>query len=128
MARNHGILVMRKERIMADKEKDLTIEEIKKAVVDVCSNYNVDKAALIGSRAEGTNRPDSDVDLIMEFDGLCSLVDVIEMRDTLQKKLNRHVDITHGVVRQRKYFEIGRQIVLYSMNDKDILLPIDQEE
>ncbi|MDD5986677.1 MAG: nucleotidyltransferase domain-containing protein [Eubacteriales bacterium] len=113
---------------MAEKAKDLTIEEIKKAVVKVCSNYNVAKAALIGSRAEGTNRPDSDVDLIMEFDGLCSLVDVIEMRDTLSKMLDRPVDITHGVVRQRKYFEIGRQILLYAMDDKDILMPIEQEE
>ena len=50
------------------------------------------------------------------------------MRDTLSKMLDRPVDITHGVVRQRKYFEIGRQILLYAMDDKDILMPIEQEE
>ena len=44
------------------KVKTITIEDIKRAVVEECSKYNVAKAALIGSRAEGTNAPDSDID------------------------------------------------------------------
>ncbi len=108
--------------------KTITIEDIKRAVVEECSKYNVAKAALIGSRAEGTNAPDSDIDLIMEFDGLCSLVDVIDMRDALQKVFGVRVDITHGVVRQKKFFDIGTMIIIYDMNDKDIMLTVTKDD
>jgi uncharacterized protein len=38
-------------------------------LVDICQRYHVAKLELFGSRAKGTARPDSDVDLIVTFQG-----------------------------------------------------------
>jgi predicted nucleotidyltransferase len=34
---------------------------------EICRRYNVEKLELFGSRAKGTARPDSDVDLLVTF-------------------------------------------------------------
>ena len=43
------------------------IKEIEEAVLKIVKKYSIKKVILFGSRADGTNRDDSDVDLIMEF-------------------------------------------------------------
>ena len=46
----------------------MTLEEIKKVVVPVCSEFNVKRLDLFGSLARGTSYFDSDVDLLVEFE------------------------------------------------------------
>jgi len=46
----------------------MTLEEIKKVVVPVCSEFNVKRLDLFGSLARGTSYSDSDVDLLVEFE------------------------------------------------------------
>ena len=45
----------------------MTNELIREAVYKVIAHYPIKKVVLFGSRADGTNREDSDIDLIMEF-------------------------------------------------------------
>ena len=45
----------------------LDIQEIKDGVQLAAQEYPIKKAELFGSYANGTNRPDSDVDLLLEF-------------------------------------------------------------
>lgn len=52
------------------KEKEvlfMNIETIKNAVLKLIDQYPISKVILFGSRANGTNRENSDIDLIMEF-------------------------------------------------------------
>lgn len=39
------------------------IEEIRRAVLKLVDQYSVTKVILFGSRADGTNRDDSDIDM-----------------------------------------------------------------
>ena len=53
----------------------LDIQKIKDGVRLAAQEYPIKKAELFGSYANGTNRPDSDVDILLEFNRrafLCS--------------------------------------------------------
>ena len=45
----------------------MTIEDIKNAVLEIVELYPISRVTLFGSRANGSARPDSDVDFIIEF-------------------------------------------------------------
>ena len=42
-----------------------TIEQLKEAIKLISDNYPIERVYLFGSRADGTNKSDSDVDLII---------------------------------------------------------------
>ena len=73
------------------KERVLTVEAIKEAVSDICSNYPVDACYLFGSYAKGKATKDSDVDLM-----IVSSIEGIEYYDllgSLEEKLSKKVDL-----------------------------------
>ena len=45
----------------------LSLEQIKDGVSIIAAEYPIKKAELFGSYANGSNRPDSNVDLLVEF-------------------------------------------------------------
>ncbi len=45
----------------------MTLEIIKKAIMDIIPLYPIKRVVLFGSRASGKNQDNSDIDLIMEF-------------------------------------------------------------
>ena len=45
----------------------MTIETLRSSVQTIAAEYPIKKVTLFGSRADGSSREDSDVDLIMEF-------------------------------------------------------------
>ena len=47
----------------------LALDIDRERLAEVCRRYHVAKLELFGSRAKGTARPDSDVDLIATFEG-----------------------------------------------------------
>ena len=63
------------------------IEEITRAVLKLVDQYSITKATLFGSRADGTNRGDSDIDLIMEFKIPVSLLTLSMIRIELEEML-----------------------------------------
>ncbi|MGW8257620.1 MAG: nucleotidyltransferase family protein [Thermoguttaceae bacterium] len=46
----------------------MTLEEIKKVALPACSRFRVKRLDLFGSIARGSFTPDSDIDLLVEFD------------------------------------------------------------
>ena len=52
----------------------MDIETMKKIIYPIAIEYPIKKITLFGSRADNTNRPDSDVDLIIEFSEPISLL------------------------------------------------------
>lgn len=61
-----------------------TIHQIRKMLLPFCTKYNIDKVILYGSRARGTNRERSDIDLaIIGEDYVKFKYDVIDNARTL---------------------------------------------
>ena len=52
------------------------------------------RAGVFGSRARGTGRPDSDLDLLVEFEPRRDLLDLIEVKQYLEALLELSVDVT----------------------------------
>lgn len=63
-------------------------------LADLCRRYQVRELSLFGSAARGEMRPDSDVDLLVEFQpgARVDLVDHAGLMLDLEKLLGRHVD------------------------------------
>ncbi|MGQ0510443.1 MAG: nucleotidyltransferase domain-containing protein [Betaproteobacteria bacterium] len=78
-------------------DPDRVLPEIsRKALAAVCRRYKVRKMSLFGSAARGEMRPDSDVDLLVEFKPMegPSLWGLVDMQDELSPLFgNRRVEI-----------------------------------
>lgn len=98
------------------KEKEvlfMNIETIKNAVLKLIDQYSISKVILFGSRANGTNRENSDIDLIMEFYAPITLITLSAIKLDLEEMLRLRVDVIHGPVKESDMIEIGKEIVLY---------------
>ncbi|PXF51814.1 MAG: hypothetical protein C4B55_05555 [Candidatus Methanophagaceae archaeon] len=73
--------------------KQEQIEKIKKTLIEVLRKYGVKKAALFGSVARGEATEESDIDLLIEFEGRKSLLDLAGLKLELQELLRRRVDL-----------------------------------
>ena len=73
--------------------KEYQIEEIKKTLIDVLRKHGVKKAALFGSIVRGEATEESDIDLLIEFEGRKSLLDLAGLKLDLQELLRRRVDV-----------------------------------
>ena len=72
---------------------DITVDEAKLA--DLCRRYSVRELSFFGSAARGQMRPDSDIDLLVEFlpDAEVDLVDFAGLMLELSHLLGRRVDL-----------------------------------
>ena len=68
-------------------------DEIKKNLIKVLRRHQVKKAALFGSIVRGEIKEDSDIDLLIEFEGRKSLLDIAGLKIELQDVLRRKVDV-----------------------------------
>lgn len=89
----------------------------KDKIVDFCSKWHIREFSLFGSVLQETFRPESDIDVIVEFDsGIThSLFDMITMTDELKDIFGRNVDLINrkDIERSRNY--IRRKEVLSTM-------------
>lgn len=91
----------------------LSIDEIKKLLYPVFSNYNIDKAILFGSFAKGTASAKSDIDLLVDS-GLHGLR-FIGFTEEVRRAVSRSVDIfdvSHIEANSRISEEIAKTGVL----------------
>ncbi|MCK4695059.1 MAG: nucleotidyltransferase family protein [Candidatus Cloacimonetes bacterium] len=82
------------------------IENIKKRLIKVLIEHEVKKAALFGSIVRGEATEDSDIDLLIEFKGRKSLLDLVGLKLELQELLRRKVDVVtykslHPLLKER---------------------------
>ena len=92
----------------------MTIEEIREILLTFIPKYSIKKLVLFGSRAEGTNDNDSDVDLIVEFSVPVSLITLSQIKIDMEEALGLAVDIVHGPISDRDILEINKEVVLYA--------------
>lgn len=92
----------------------MTIEILKSYIQMIATEYPIKRVELFGSRAEGINREDSDVDLIIEFFSPVSLLTLSLIKLGLGEMLNVEVDIIHGPLRETDLIEVGKVVELYA--------------
>ncbi|MBR5369321.1 MAG: nucleotidyltransferase domain-containing protein [Lachnospiraceae bacterium] len=92
----------------------MTVEEIKNRIIRFVPKYSINKIILFGSRAEGTNDENSDVDLIMEFSVPVSLITLSMIKIEFEAVLGLDVDVIHGPLTEEDMIEVNKEIVLYA--------------
>ncbi len=71
----------------------LNIEELKNLIKDVLVRAGVRKAALFGSVARNDVTDESDIDILIEFEGNKTLLDLVDLKIELEDRLKRKVDV-----------------------------------
>ena len=71
----------------------LSLADIQTYVAQVAMLYPVKKVSLFGSYANGNQTPESDIDLLVDFDQDSSLFDLMRMSRELEELLGHPVDI-----------------------------------
>ena len=92
----------------------MTIEDIRNAVKIVAKDYPITRAVLFGSRANGTFKENSDVDLIMEFNKPITLITLALITERLEEILKTDVDVIHGPIQSTDMIEIDKEIEVYA--------------
>ena len=68
-------------------------EEIEAAVVSILEKYGVRKIGLFGSYARGEQRSDSDLDVLVDFEGRKCLLTLVRIERELSENLGIKVDL-----------------------------------
>lgn len=71
----------------------MDIQTIQQKTTPLFQNYNVKRASLFGSTARGENRPDSDVDILVEMPEKSRLFDFLALQTDLEEILVKKVDL-----------------------------------
>ncbi len=69
------------------------LQDIKKEIIAVINKYPVNKVAIFGSYANGTNKNNSDIDILVNFKTPIGMFKFLELKDNLETALNRKVDL-----------------------------------
>ena len=91
----------------------MDIETMKKIIYPIAIAYPIKKITLFGCRADNSNRPDSDVDLIIEFSEPISLLTLSKIRVQLEEMLGLDVDVVHGPLQDSDLLEVNKEVDLY---------------
>jgi uncharacterized protein len=77
----------------------------REAIAEFCRRHRVRELALFGSVLRDDFRPDSDIDVLVEFetDAAVSLFDIIDMQDELATLFGRDVDIVERKALRNPY-------------------------
>jgi len=71
----------------------VSINEVRSRILPVLQAYRVGRASVFGSVVRGEDRPDSDLDLLVEMPAGASLLDLAGLKLDLEKLLGREVDV-----------------------------------
>ena len=74
-------------------EMGMPTDEIKDVIIKVLGQYGVKRAGLFGSIVRGEATKESDIDLLIEFEGKKSLLDLAGLKIELEEQLKRGVDV-----------------------------------
>ena len=69
------------------------ISGLKKEILPILNNYGVIRAGIFGSIARGEDNENSDLDLLIELDDSKSLLAIIGIKQDLEEKLGKKVDV-----------------------------------
>ncbi len=92
----------------------LTIDQIKDVASSIAAYHSIKKISLFGSYADGTANENSDIDLLIEFlIPNVSLLTLSNIKNELEDKLKKSVDIIHMPITKESLLEFNKVIDLY---------------
>jgi len=71
----------------------MELEELRDRIIPILQRNDVKRAAVFGSFVRGEQKEDSDIDILVEFKGEKSLLDLAGLKIELEEALNRKVDV-----------------------------------
>ena len=71
----------------------VNVEELNRQIIPILRRFGVKRASLFGSIARGENGSGSDIDILVEFEGEKSLLDLAGLKVELEEALGRKVDV-----------------------------------
>ncbi len=94
----------------------MTLKQIQEAVRQVAPFYPVFSVDLFGSYARQEAGDNSDIDLLVNFDGrVASLFDLSGMKFDIQDRLQKKVDIVAGPLKSDSHLMIDKTVRLYEL-------------
>lgn len=69
------------------------LKKLKEEISHILRRHDVHRAALFGSFATGEAKQHSDVDILVEFKGQKSLLDLVALKIEMEEALQRKVDV-----------------------------------
>ena len=69
------------------------LQQLKDEILRIARKHNAEKVYVFGSCARKEEMPDSDVDLLVEFNQEATLFDQVDIRDEMHSLLNCEVDV-----------------------------------
>ena len=69
------------------------MQAVREKIIDILHRNDVKRASFFGSIVRGEMTERSDVDLLVEFEGKKSLLDIAHLKNELEDALNRRVDV-----------------------------------
>ena len=93
----------------------LSLQKISADVSSIAEEFQISKADLFGSYANGTATENSDVDVLIEFhpSATTTLLTLSRLKNRLEKMLGVDVDVIHGPVPEDSILEVERTVSLY---------------
>jgi len=93
----------------------MNIKDIKIRILPILKAQGVEKAAIFGSFAKGTETKKSDIDLLVKLNNSKTLLDLVGLKLDLEKKLGRKVDVVtyNSLNRYLKKIILDEQKVIY---------------
>lgn len=75
--------------------KDLAaiLEDLRRLRPELAKRYPIKELGVFGSYARGEQRPDSDLDVLVDFDGPVGLLDFVGLKQDLSDHLGVDVDL-----------------------------------
>jgi predicted nucleotidyltransferase len=71
----------------------MNIEKIKHTIISILKRHSITRAGIFGSFARGNENPDSDIDILVEFDKQISLLEFVGIKYELEDILEKKVDL-----------------------------------
>jgi predicted nucleotidyltransferase len=69
------------------------MQAVREKVLQVLQKNDVKRAAFFGSIVRGEMTEESDIDILIEFEGRKSLLDLAHLKNELEDSINRRVDL-----------------------------------
>ena len=93
----------------------LTIEKISEIVSEIAQEYDIKKITLFGSYADGKSTPQSDIDLLVEFNSEnVSLLTLSSLKYRFEELFDIDVDVIHAPLDKDAMIVPQRTVEIYA--------------